>query len=380
MRVGNKDTAIESVSARVLRTEATGGVEMSFAPLRYRTAILIEVRTRDGLAGYGESWVNYPEWAYLERIATLEHGVFPIVLGSDASDIEGIHDELVRRLEPLGRQWGAAGPIMQAISGVDIALWDLAGRRTELSTSHTMGGRIRETSLVYASSLGPGDVKSQAGKAASAGYTAMKLKLGFGVAQDIEALQAARDASPDATLFADANQAWSISEAVKMAPILSEYEVAWTEEPIRGDALEDLEELHRRTGLKVATGENLYRVEAFRRYGASPAIAVLQPDVCKVGGLTRAISICSDAADSGTAVVPHFYGGAIGLAATLQLAAHAPAVALLEYDIRNNPFLDRKLTDLPRPVEGNIDIPDGPGLGVKLNERSIGELTITGAK
>lgn len=370
------DTTVTSAAAKVLRAETNDGVAMSFAPLRYRTTVHVEVGTADGLVGYGESWVNYPEWAYRERIATLEDGVFPLLVGEDAADIEAVHASLVRGLEPLGRQWGAVGPIMQAISGVDIALWDLAGKRAGESTAQALGCRVRDTSAVYASSLGPSHVREQAASAASSGFPAMKLKLGFGLEQDIQSIRAVREILPDIALCVDANQAWSLDEAIRMAPVLAQYSVSWLEEPIRGNALEDLEQLHRETGLVIATGENMYGIQQFERYAKSPAVSILQPDVCKVGGLTESRAICAVAHRHGKLVLPHFYGGAVGFAATLQLAAHAPAVTVLEYDVRSNPLRDRTLEQLPRPSKGMIDLPSGVGLGVVLDEQSANEMTM----
>src|SRR5690606_40593031 len=100
-------------------------------------------------------------------------------------------------------------------------------------------------------------------------------------------------AGPDVALYADANQAWDVDEAVAMAPLLRAADVAWIEEPVRGNALAALEELHRRTGLTIATGENMYGRHEFRAFAASPAIGILQPDLAKTGGLTEVRAICA---------------------------------------------------------------------------------------
>jgi L-alanine-DL-glutamate epimerase-like enolase superfamily enzyme len=370
-------TRIVDARLRVLRAPAADGIAMSFAPLRHRSAVLVELETEDGLTGQGESWTNYPPWAASERVATLREGVFPLVLGEDARRIGALHRRMRSRLEPLGRQWGAPGPILQAISAVDIALWDLAGRADGRAVSRLRGGRVRERVPVYASSLGPEGVTELARRCAAAGHEAVKVKLGFGRADDERILAEARAViGAGTTLYADANQAWDVPEAVSMAPLLRDYDVAWIEEPLRGDTLSELEDLHRRTGLRIATGENIYGARGFRDFAASPAIAVLQPDIAKTGGLTEALAICELADAYGKPVFPHLYGGAVAFAATLQLAALAHPVAGLEYDVRANPLRDPLIVGPPVPAGGHIDIPDAPGLGIRLDGAAVAAVTV----
>ncbi|HVB09637.1 MAG TPA: mandelate racemase/muconate lactonizing enzyme family protein [Bacillota bacterium] len=361
---------------RVLRAPVDDGIAMSFAPMAERATILVEVETADGLVGRGESWVNFPPWAFLERVATLRDGVFPLVLGEDADAITALHSRLVSALEPLGRQWGAPGPVMQAISGVDIALWDRRGLAMGRSVAELAGRRVRETVPAYASSLGPADVGSQAAHCRELGFGALKVKVGFGRQRDEDNLRQARDAAgPDMAIFADANQAWSVDEAVAMAPVLWACGVAWLEEPVRGNRVADLEALHAATGLVIATGENVYGREAFRKYVASPAVAIVQPDVTKAGGLTEALAVAEMAQAHGKAVAPHLYGGAIGLLATLQLCAAMPAVTVLEYDVRSNPLRDALLASPPRLTGGRMAIPQGAGLGLALDEAAVAAVT-----
>jgi L-alanine-DL-glutamate epimerase-like enolase superfamily enzyme len=371
---------IARVGFRALQAPAGDGIAMSFAPLRRRAAALVIVETDDGLTGVGESWVNHPPWALAERQETIRQGVAPLVTGRDARDPQGIHSLLLRELLPLGRQWGAPGPIWQAISGADIALWDLLGHATGQPSSVLLGGmRLREKIAVYASSLGPKAVGEQAEACAKAGFTTVKLRVGFGRATDLANLQAIREAVGDSvTVFADANQAWDLEEAIAIAPALRRHGVSIVEEPLAGDSLEQLEEFHRRTGLLVATGENVYGARALTSYLRSPAVAVVQPDVSKTGGLTEAFEVCRRAAETGTAVWPHMYGGAIGFGATLQLAACGLNVEQVEYDVRANPLRDPLLKDPPVPRSGVVDLPAQPGLGIELTETVSRLTTVAG--
>lgn len=175
------------VGLRVLRAPVADGIAMSFSPLRHRSAVLVQVRTEDGRIGQGESWTNDPPWAVEERVVTLSQGVLPLLLGQDASRIAAVHRRLCAKLDPLGRQWGAPGPIRQAISAVDVALWDLAGQRagaaaSGLAASGLAAGRVRDEIPVYASSLGPDNVSDTARRCTLDGHRAVKLELGFGAA------------------------------------------------------------------------------------------------------------------------------------------------------------------------------------------------------
>lgn len=369
-------TRIAGARIRVLRAPVRDGIAMSFSPLRQRTMVLVSLTDEDGRTGHGESWVNYPPWADTERTATLREGVLPLLAGRRVDDVPAAHADLCGRLDPLGRQWGALGPVRQAISAVDVALWDLQGQRAGAAIARVAARRVRERTQVYASSLGPQSVAAQAADCRSAGHVAVKVKLGFGRETDTDNLAAARETlGDDVLLYADANQGWDVDEAVAMAPVLREAGVGWIEEPVRGDELADLEELHRRTGLVIATGENLYGRGRFQAYAASPAVAILQPDVAKAGGITEALAVCDLAERHGTAVMPHLYGGAAAFAATLQVAAGSRVVSGVEYDVRDNPLRDPLLLAPPAPREGRLDLPDLPGLGVRFDAAALERLT-----
>ena len=353
---------------RVLSAPVSDGTAMSFGSLTRRATVLLEIETRDGLVGLGESWVNFPEWAPTERVATLTHGVIPILLNEDARRITQLHRVMMSNLGPLGRQWGAPGPVMQAISAADIALWDLRGKAHGESVASLLGGRVREVVPVYASSLGPQGVAYDGAQCRSNGFGGVKVKLGFGRTRDEATLAEARGVlGSEVTLCADANQAWTLVEAVSMGPLLHEHDVAWVEEPIQGNQLADLEAFYERTGLPVATGENLHSVEVFLQYIASPAVHIVQPDVTKAGGFSDLLAICRIADALGVEVMPHFYGGAVGFGGTLQCAACMPSVSRVEYDVRENPLRDSLLLNGPVPVGGVVAIPDGPGLGLDLD-------------
>lgn len=362
------DAPVTAVRCRALRARPTEDIAMSFAPLTHRVMMLVEVELADGSVGTGETWVNYPSWAWWERIATLREGVAPLLVGRAFADTAEAHRTLMARLRPLGRQWGAPGPIHQAVSGVDLALWDLAARHAGVNLARLLADHadIRTELPVYGSSLGPTDVAETAERCAALGLTAVKVKVGFGADTDLANVRTTREVlGDDAQIFADANQAWTLDEALATTPALADLGVAWLEEPLAGDDPAQLEELGRRTGMPLATGENLYGAAAFTPYLLREGIQIVQPDLTKVGGITEYLAVRAAAAATGHTVNPHLYNGAVATAATVCAAAATRNTRLVEWDIRSNPLraaADALLTD-----HGTVRVPDAAGFGIDLD-------------
>jgi L-alanine-DL-glutamate epimerase-like enolase superfamily enzyme len=368
---------VAAVRLRVFRSPVVDGVAMSFAPMGHRAMAVVEVELADGSRGLGETWVNYPAWAWRERAATVAEGLAPLLVGRTLTSPAEAHALLGAALRPLGRQWGAPGPVHQAISGADTALWDLAARHAGVPLAALLGGADRPDELpVYASSLGPDDVAATAERCAAAGHTAVKVKLGFGPDRDLENLCTARRVLGDGVrLYGDANQAWTLDEALAIAPALRDAGVEWLEEPLAGDYPGELAQLRRRGGLPLATGENLYGAAAFVPYLEQGSVDIVQPDLSKVGGPTEYLRVAALAADGGTTVNPHLYNGAVATAATLQVAAAVPATTAVEWDVRANRLreaVDHLLTD-----HGTVRVPDRPGLGVDLDLDALSDLEET---
>jgi L-alanine-DL-glutamate epimerase-like enolase superfamily enzyme len=347
---------------------------MSFGGLRERVCVLLELEAHDGSIGVGESWVNHPFWASEERVATLRNGVIPLLLGHDARRINRLHQELAAALLPLGRQWGAEGPIWQAISAANTALWDLVCRADGQGLAQKLGGRVRDRVRVYASSLGPDDVADHGEEIARRGFSAAKLKVGFGPEIDTENLQAARQVlGADVALMVDANQAWRPASANGLDEAFRSAGVEWVEEPLRGNDLSELRRYRELGGLPVATGENVYGRASFLPYIVADCVEVLQPDISKCGGVNEMLPVMQLAESVGKRVVPHLYGGGVALAATLQLAAAVPAADLVEFDVRANPLGTALLRESLDLKDGHVEIPDGAGLGVTLDTDCLGE-------
>ncbi|AGP59220.1 mandelate racemase/muconate lactonizing enzyme family protein [Streptomyces rapamycinicus] len=369
---------VDEITVRVLAAPLRERVPMSFSALTARRTVLVTLRSGD-LYGTGESWVNYPEWGWRERLATLD-GIRPHVLGADAADPPALMAALAARLHGVARQWGAPGPLWQALSGIDMAAWDLLGkaRRAPLATllAERAGHRGPLPAVVpaYGSGVGPTDVELLTERALERGLGAVKIKVGFTEETDLATVRAVRAvAGPDLPVFADANQAWDVPTAERMCALLGAYGIEWFEEPLAEDRPEELAELARRTGIRLAGGENVYGAEACAAYAALPGFAHLQPDPAKTMGVSM-----SDAAGRlpGSArLSPHCYGAAPCLASSVHLVAAAPRPGLVELDLRPNPLRTDIAAGPALTADGTLTVPTAPGLGLRYDPEAVDRFT-----
>ncbi len=370
---------IDALRVRALECLPAEPVPMSFSALTARRSVLVTLRS-GGLIGTGETWVNYPDWGWRERIATLD-GLRELVLGADAADPTALLDTLADRLRGVARQWGAPGPVWQALSGIDMAAWDLLGAATGrpvaglVSDLHGHGAQPVSRVPAYGSGVGPTRVTDLTERALRLGLTAIKIKVGFGEDTDLATIRDVRAVDGNGLrVFADANQAWDPPTARRMCALLAEHGVEWFEEPIAGDGLADLELLAEATGVALATGENVYGRDACIRYASSPAIAHIQPDPSKTAGISLSAEI--GRLPGRALLTPHCYGGAPTLAASTQLVASAPRPGWVELDLRDNPLRDRIAAGPELGSDGHLSVPDGPGLGLTYDTGELTRMTL----
>lgn len=345
-------------------------VVSSVGMIEQRATCLVELETREGIRGFGESWVNFPAWAVLERRATLLQGVRPLVLGADETDIEGIHRRVLRDLLPIGRQWGAVGPIWQAVSAVDQALWDIAGQRARQPIWRLLGGG-GGTVPVYASGLGPQVEPRVVEDCLVRGIRIFKLKVGRDLNHDLEQVTLLRRIIGNAaTIWVDANQGWdTVEEARRAIGTLAEQGVTLVEEPIAADDWEGMAQLAASTPIPLAVGENVYGVTQFRRWAERGVFGVAQPDVSKGGGITEAKRIATELHKNfGLSYAPHYLGGAVGLYATAHLFNGVPGGIAVELDTNPNPLREDLVEPSPRVRDGQLELPSGPGLGITFRQ------------
>lgn len=357
------DIRITEVEPVVLRAEIPEPVQTSFGTMEHRWSVLVRVGTDAGIEGWGESWCNFPSWAPFERVHTVR-GLAPLVIGRDPRNVLLLHDRLRRATGVLERQWGAPGPVSQAIAAIEIALWDVLGKITGQSITRLLGGCEGMQIPVYGSGLGPGDPAPLVERLQAAGVDAFKWKVGFGSEHDARGLTRLRSLiGEDAQIWVDANQAWTLATARDALPMLEDHGVDLLEEPLPAGDYAGLARLRDVSRIPLAAGENAVSRADFIQLLERGGVDVVQPDVAKCGGLTDARFACQLATGHGRAFAPHYLGGAVGLIASLHLFASTPGGTMMELDANPNPLREELGGDLVRPVEGRLRAPGGAGLG-----------------
>ena len=357
-------------------------VRTSFGRMQSRTNLLVRIETDEGISGIGESWTNFPHWSFEERRATILKGLRPLLLDEDPRAVSFLWDKMHRGLmrSGAGLQWGAEGPLMQAISGVDIALWDILGKSLGVPVYRLLGGAGSEKIAAYASGLGPEGFEPYVEASLQKGYSAFKLKVGFGRDIDLRNIRTIRELiGPERRLMIDANQAWrSAAEALDHLNAYREFGLALIEEPLPADRLAELRNIRARRIAPVAGGENVYGREGFRRTLGAEALDVVQPDLTKTGGISEARIICQMAWAWEIPYAPHMFGTAVGQAASLHLLASTPNGLFMEVDANPNPLMTRLLKKSTFEFQGGgfVVSGDGPGLGIELDPEVVREFEV----
>jgi L-alanine-DL-glutamate epimerase-like enolase superfamily enzyme len=334
---------------------------------------LIVVHTDERLVGVGSVFTY--DGLVQAALKVLE----PLYLGENALEPERLSEKLHQHTFWLGR----GGAITHTISGIDIALWDLLGQVTGQPVGRLLGGRYRERVRPYASLLmqQPEPLGEQLRALRERGWRAFKIGWGpFGRhshALDEAIVRAARDAvGQDAQLMVDAGGSdafWGqgYKWALRTAQMLASYDVAWFEEPLHPDALEDYVRLRESAPLPIAGGEVLTRRQSFQSWIARGAFDIVQPDVTKVGGISEERRIGWMAQEHGVRFIPHGWNTAVGLAADLQLASAFAGTDMVEY-IAGSPYVDEIVVGgWALDADGMLRIPDGPGLGILLDPDAV---------
>ena len=355
---------IRRVAAHVFRWPVKTPVRTSFGVMHDRPMLLVEVEDHDGVRGWGEAWCNFPGVGAEHRARLVESVFAPLVTGTHDATPSAAFERLTQATAVLAIQSGEPGPIAQCIAGIDIALWDLAARRARAPLWQLLGGRSPMV-RVYASGLNPDSPERLAVERMAEGYTAFKLKVGFGAERDLANLHMMRQTlGPDTRLMADANQAWTLDEARRMAPRLAPFDLQWLEEPLRADSCYDAwRSLAAESQVPLAAGENLAGDAAFDRALAANVFGVVQPDMAKWGGFSGCVPVARRILRSGARFCPHFLGGGIGLLASAHLLAAMGGDGMLEVDANRNPLRTDACGPLARVHEGEAALGDEHGLG-----------------
>ncbi len=338
---------------------------------------LVAVHTDTGDVGLGSVFTN--DALVRASLALLE----PLYRGENALEPERVSEKLHQNMFWLGR----GGSLTHAISGIDIALWDLLGKATGQPIGRLLGGRYRERVQPYASLLmdEPAKLREHLLSVKAQGFRAFKIGWGpFGrrsAATDEAIVKAARDAvGPESKLMVDAGGSdafWpnGYKWALNASKMLANYDVHWFEEALPPDALEDYVKLREHSPVPISGGEVLTRRQAFQPFLEARAFDIIQPDVTKVGGISEERRIAWMAQEHGVQFIPHGWNTAVGLAADLQLASAFPNTDLVEY-LTGSPFIDEiTLGGWHIDSEGFLAIPSKPGLGLELDPVALGNYT-----
>lgn len=362
---------IRSLQAFAYRYPLTTPVVTSFGRMTSRPAVFVRVEDDDGAVGWGEAWCNFPSPGAEHRARLLNETLAPLLIGRSASAPDELFEHLTAATAVLALQSGEAGPFAQAIAGIDLAVWDLFARRQGTPLWRLLGGASPRIQ-VYASGINPTGTEAMAEAALRRGYRALKLKVGFGADVDCANLAALRRLVGDGALAADANQAWSVEQAMQLAPRLAAFDLAWLEEPIRADRpLSEWHRLHAGIAVPLAAGENISSRSGFSEAIRGNELQVIQPDIAKWGGLSLCAEIARAILAAGKRFCPHYLGGGLGLLASAHLLAGVGGDGLLEVDCNDNPLRDQFCGPVAAVRDGWIELGEAPGIGLDPDLESI---------
>jgi D-galactarolactone cycloisomerase len=339
----------------------------ALGPWTHMETLLVRVDTDAGLTGWGEAFGFAASPLTFEALSRV---VAPLCTGSEFSDVAPFMAELRRKLHAMGRH----GPVSFALSGIDIALWDILGKARGLPVHRLLGGATRTRIPTYASLLRYGKpdlVARYTTEALGRGYSAVKLH-----EHRVDTVAAGREAAgPGIALMVDTNCAWPPDEALSMAQKLKVYDLAWLEEPV--DPVDDYDvmaRIRRETGVTIAAGENIAHAKEARFAMERGALDIFQPSVTKIGGIVAMREAIAVAETLGVRVMPHSPYFGPGLIATLHVIAACLPGAMCERfycELEATP-----LGDAIAARDGHMAVPQGPGLGIDVDERVIGRYRV----
>ncbi|WP_395517745.1 mandelate racemase/muconate lactonizing enzyme family protein [Pseudorhizobium flavum] len=333
-------------------------------PRRGQYSTLVIIEADDGSMGYGECFgLPHP----LQATALINEVIAPTLSGALIDDPYGMTTDLRAYFYALGLTRGAA---MEALSGVDIALWDLIARSRNEPLATTLGAGPGPVS-VYVSPIPfrntPGETAAELREFIRQGYKAFKLKVGRGVKVDLDHIEAARDAAGDAPLFLDANCAYDVTNAIDLARHLDRFDIGWLEEPINPDDPDGLREVRKASPVPIGAGENEFTQEAYQALIKAEAVDFLQCNIGRSGGVSGLIATGALCQKHGVKLAPHGVGGCVAVAASVHACRAAEAFFSYEVNRLLNPLRD-KLALVPIELQdGMLVASDRPGHGGEPN-------------
>jgi galactonate dehydratase len=336
--------------------------------------VLVEVRTDVGIVGVGETLARFAPKAYAELIET---SLKPRLIGQDARNIGALWQVMRRALS--GR---AGGMLIEAIAGVDIALWDILGKLAGQPIAKLLGGVGRESVDVYAAAVNWIDDKeadAELDRYVSEGFPRIKIKMARPVREACRRIERLRKRAGDSIeLCVDANWAYNLDEAIEVGRALSANGYFWFEEPLAPENEQGYEELRRHCTVPLAAGESNFTLDQAQRLIANRTLSVLQPDVARAGGISETRRMADYAAAHDIRYAPHIgMSGIVCETASVHLAAAMPNFGVMECECDRSPF-KTVLADLApgcvRQRNGKVDVPTKPGLGIEIDWEAVRKL------
>ena len=374
---------IASVETFDLRCDIEPSFGWSQGWIDQRATTLVKITTEDGLVGWGEG----------AAASLIDELLAPLVIGGNPMQRAGLWERMFHALYNANIFVGLAG---SALSAIDIALWDLAGKATGLPAHALLGGKVRNRVAVYATGLYytegefPNRLLDEARSYVEQGFTGIKTKVGgLTVEEDVRRVRALRETiGPDVRLMVDANEAYNATTAIRIGHKLADLDLMWFEEPVNAQDIEAYLQIKDALPMAIAGGENLRTRFEFKDYLARRAYDIVQPDIMHCGGITEMARICSMANAYGIQVNPHVWGSPIMIAATLHLTATLPPCPtardpqpyeqepVMEFDRTPSAIRQQVCSEPFNQRDSYIQVPEGPGLGIEVDEYVVRDLSI----
>lgn len=367
------DVKVHAISAKIDKP-----FKFSQGWVSQRSSVIVQVIGEDGTCGFGESMCHGQQSPQLAA-SFLENCYIPEVIGKDSLDAEIIWETLYNKARPFGQR----GIALNALSGLDIALWDLNGKQLKQPVSRLIGGRFREKLLAYATGFYryngvkyPEAALEEALALKAKGFKGMKLKLGFTPEVDIEYVRAVRKAVGfNVMLMADFNACYNQACARRIIKELEPEKIYFFEEPLAPEDLDGYCAIRNLSSSYIAAGEEIFGKYHINEWLRAGALDIYQPDLCSAGGFTECKKMAAIAQAYNCPVIPHAWGSGVGLAAALQFIASLPPTPLcdtpvelmLEFDQSDHPFRLDLINNQILVKDGYIYVPDRPGIGVDVN-------------
>ena len=362
---------IERIECFPLNAKIAKPIRISYTQFTHVRSHIVRLTTDNGISGIGESVTRSAPRAFKYLI---EETLASHIIGRDPLDVAGIWWDMFSAMKLRGH---TKGHFVEAISGVDIALWDIVAKNAGLPLYKALHGFGRREIPVYGSSVFNGEIDDMVAQAESLiakEYPAIKVKLGMGLKKDIQAIQAIRAAvGQEIGIMVDVNSNYDAADAVRLGRKLEPYDIEWLEEPVPPYDLAGYAKVKQGQPIPVASGEGEFTVYGFRDLLATNAVDILQPDLGRVGGLTEGLRIAALAQAHNLRIAPHTgFFSSLNILAAMHFSAATPAFHLFEFMELDHPLIEIFTEPIPRPKHGVLKLPEKPGIGYELDMKKIG--------